>query len=147
MLPPMSEVRLDHVQKLGGGIVPIYCYAVNNACCAPFPALGADPTKSLSLLPICICLMQRQSSKGRKREWNHLLRSSSEDCLEDSPLNAEMLREARVLQPLPGENTLGRSLTSVAARSSELSSASDCGLPGMGMAAVGDSLRVCAASA
>ena len=53
-----------------------------------------------------------------------------------------MLLEATVRQPLPGEKMLGLSLTSVAARSSACSSSSDCGLPGMGIAAVGDSLRV-----
>ena len=58
-----------------------------------------------------------------------------------------MLREASARQPLPGEKMLGLSLTRVAARSSEFSAVSDCGLPGMGIAAVGDSLRDSAASA
>lgn len=57
-----------------------------------------------------------------------------------------MLRDAIVRQPLPGENTLGLSLTSVAARSSECSPGSDPGFPGIGMAAEGDSLRVMTAS-
>ena len=48
----------------------------------------------------------------------HLLRSFVEELAEESLLSAEMLRDAIVLHPRPGENTLGLSFTSVAARSS-----------------------------